>query len=81
MAMSSLPTLHPAFRPHAARLGLVTAFAVLLVFLGFLVPFWIVLIVATAVVVIARSVHAVRTASAKVDRILAEELPPNDGTR
>ena len=81
MAMSSLSTLHPASHPHAARLGLVTGFAVLLVFLGFLVPFWIVLIVASATVAIARAVHAIRTASARVDQILAEELPPNGHAR
>ncbi|SMC98921.1 hypothetical protein [Kibdelosporangium aridum] len=75
--MSSLSTLDPRLRLHAARLATVSAFVGFLVFLGFLVPFWIVLIVAGAMVVIARVVRAFRAAARKVDQILAEELPPS----
>jgi hypothetical protein len=79
--MSSLSTLYPSVRPTAVRFGVVTTFAFLLVVLGFFVPLWIVLIVAAALVAIVRAVRAVRAASSKIDRILAEELPPNGSVR
>lgn len=77
--MSSLSTLNPGFRPSAIRVAVIMGFAVFLVALGFVVPFWIVLLVAAGLTVIAmtiRAVRAVRAASRKVDQILAEELPP-----
>ena len=76
--MSSLGTLNPSLRLNVARLLTVAGFVALLAFLGFLVPFWIVLIVAAALVVVGQLVRAVRTASRKIDQIMAEELPPKD---
>ena len=79
--MSSFSTLSPSFGPNGARLGVVAGFAGVLVVLGFLVPFWIVLIVAVVLVAVARAVRAVRAASMKIDQILEEELPPNGPVR
>ncbi|RSM75548.1 hypothetical protein DMH04_38145 [Kibdelosporangium aridum] len=75
--MSSLSTFDPRLRLHAARLATVCLFVAFLVFLGFLIPFWIVLIVAAGMVVVARVVRAFRVAASKVEQILAEELPPS----
>ncbi|ONI78941.1 hypothetical protein ALI144C_29800 [Actinosynnema sp. ALI-1.44] len=77
--MSSLSTLSPAIRPHAVRTVIVGVFVCLLVLLGFLVPFWIVLVVGLVLVGVVRAVRALRAAARKVDQILAEELPPNGG--
>ncbi|MET0236073.1 MAG: hypothetical protein ABW224_15620 [Kibdelosporangium sp.] len=76
--MSSLSSLNPGFRLNAVRLASVAGFATLLVMLGFLVPFWIVLIVALGLAGIARMVRGVRAASRRIDLIMAEELSPND---
>jgi hypothetical protein len=76
--MSSLGTLDHSFRPNAARLLAVAGFAALLAVLGFLVPFWIVLLVAAGMIVVGQAVRAVRAASRKIDQIMAEELPPKD---
>ncbi|ALG05768.1 hypothetical protein [Kibdelosporangium phytohabitans] len=75
--MSSLSTHSPSFRPHAVRTVTVGFFVCLLILLGFLVPFWIVLVVGFGLVCAGRGVSALRAASRKVDQILAEELPPN----
>ena len=74
--MSSLGTLNPSFRLTAARLLTVAGFASLLAVLGFLVPFWIVLLVAAGLIVAGHVVRAIRSASRKIDQIMAEELPP-----
>lgn len=76
--MSSLGTLNPSFQPNAARLLTVAGFVALLAVLGFLVPFWIVLVVAAALVAIGRLGRALRAASRTIDHIIAEELPPKD---
>ncbi|MBP2321496.1 hypothetical protein JOF56_001881 [Kibdelosporangium banguiense] len=79
--MSSLSTFVPLFRPNAARLATVAGFVAFLLGLGFLVPFWIVLIVAAGFVVIGQVVRAVRAASRKVDQIMAEELSSENTVR
>lgn len=76
--MSSLGTLNPSFRPNAARLVTITGFAALLAVLEFLVPFWIVLVIAAGMVLIGQAVWALRAASRKIDQIMAEELPSKD---
>nr|WP_157527801.1 hypothetical protein [Kibdelosporangium sp. MJ126-NF4] len=75
--MSSLSTLTPGFWPHAVRALTVAVSASLLVLLGFVVPFWIVLVVGFVLVAVVRAVRALRAAERKVDQILAEELAPN----
>jgi multisubunit Na+/H+ antiporter MnhE subunit len=72
--MSSLSALNPHFRLNLARLSAIGGFAVILVLLGFLVPFWIVLTISSALVLITAMVRALRRASSTVERILAEEL-------
>jgi hypothetical protein len=82
--MSSLSVLSPAFRPNLARLAVVGIFALVLVGLGFLVPFWIVLVISSVFALLAAAVRALRRAARQVDTILAEELgeaPPNDTFR
>jgi hypothetical protein len=78
--MSSLFLLSPAFRPNLTRLAVVGIFAVALVGLGFLVPFWIVLGISSVFVVIMAVVRSFRRAARTVEQILTEELsetPPN----
>jgi hypothetical protein len=78
--MSSLFVLNPVFRPSPARVAVVGIFAVVLVGLGFLVPFWIVLAISAVFVAVVGVVRAVRRAAGTVERILTEELgrtPPN----
>jgi hypothetical protein len=72
--VSSLSALYPAFRPNLARLGVVGIFAVVLVGLGFLVPFWIVLGISSGFVIAVGVVRSFRRAARTVDQILAEEL-------
>ncbi|MFC5111578.1 hypothetical protein [Kibdelosporangium philippinense] len=74
--MSSLSTVGPGLWPHVVRAATVSVFVTFLVVLGFLVPFWIVLVVAAGLVVAARVVLAFRAAARKVELIIAEELPP-----
>jgi hypothetical protein len=75
--MSSLSALTVVVRPNVARVAVVGTFAVLLVGLGFLVPFWIVLGVSSAVILITGLIRKVKLAARAVDTILAEELGPN----
>ncbi|TCO64327.1 hypothetical protein [Actinocrispum wychmicini] len=72
--MSSLSALRPVFRPSVARVGVVGSFAVFLVILGFLVPFWILLGISSVFVIVVGAVRSVRRAARTVDQILAEEL-------
>ena len=72
--MSSLSALNPLFRPNLARLGAIAGVAISLVLLGFLVPFWIVLTIGSAFVLITTAVRALHRAARTVDQILAEEL-------
>jgi hypothetical protein len=78
--MSSLSALSPVFRPNPARLAAVAMLAIVLVLLGFLVPFWIVLGIASGFVLVTAAVRALQRASRQIDQILAE-LPPNDTVR
>jgi hypothetical protein len=78
--MSSLFVLNPGFRSSLVRVAVVGIFAVVLVGLGFLVPFWIVLAISAVVVAVVSVMRAVRRAAGIVERILTEELgrtPPN----
>jgi hypothetical protein len=75
--MSSLSVLRPVFRPSLARSAVVGTFAVVLVGLGFVVPFWIVLVISSAFVLLAAVVRSFQRAARTVDQILAEELGPN----
>jgi hypothetical protein len=72
--MSSLSALNPVFRLNLARLAAIAGFATILVLLGFLVPFWIVLSIGSAFVLITAAVRALRRAARTVEQILAEEL-------
>ncbi len=72
--MSSVSALNLSVRPSLARVGVVGVFAVLLVGLGFLVPFWVVLTTGTGSAAGLAVARKWRQASSTVDRILAEEL-------
>jgi hypothetical protein len=74
--MSSLSVLSVAVRPSVARVGVVGIFAVLLVGVGFLVPFWMVAAAGGGCVAGAAAVRKVRHAAHTIDRILGEELGP-----
>lgn len=74
--MSSLSAFYPSFRLNLARLGIVGTFAVFLVGLGFLVPFWIVVGISAGLVAVTGLVRSFRRAARTVDDILTEELGP-----
>jgi hypothetical protein len=72
--MSSLSALTPVLRP---RLVAIAVLVIPLVLLGFVVPFWIVLGVASLFVLVIAAVRALRQAAQLIDQIIEEELPPN----